>query len=196
MQSVPLRAFISAGLHPNVYGALVVSLGCQWTKPEDVVRPIQEAGRECHHLCIQEDGGFARWWKRASSWSNRCRRTQPSRKKCPARFGPHHRGYNGGSDWTSGVSGNPVIGEALDWHDANGGMLVHMPAGAASPNLPLPTRWPSSWWRKPVSLTRIVAAAPEWAIRGEPSPGNKAAGSLLSGEEPGITYDCRTCQNS
>ena len=33
-------------------------------------------------------------------------------------------GYTGGSDWTSGLSSNPTVGEALDIHEAVGGIIV------------------------------------------------------------------------
>ena len=53
-----IQGFTTAGCHPNTYGVLVVSLGCQQIKPDWVVDPIREAGREVHHLCLQTDGGF------------------------------------------------------------------------------------------------------------------------------------------
>jgi len=128
------QGFISAGLHPNVYGALVVSLGCQWTKPEDVMGPIREAGRECHHLCIQEDGGFAKVVEEGIKLVRQMQENAAKQEKVPCPVsGLIIGGYNGGSDWTSGVSGNPVIGEALDWHDANGGILVHIAGRGGEP---------------------------------------------------------------
>ena len=35
-------------------------------------------------------------------------------------------GYNGGSDWTSGLSANPVVGEAIDMHLSAGGRAVEV----------------------------------------------------------------------
>ena len=128
------QGFISAGLHPNVCGALVVSLGCQWTKPDDVVGPIKEAGRECYHLCIQKDGGFTKVVEEGIKLVKQMQENAAKQEKIPCPVsGLIISGYNGGSDWTSGVSGNPVIGEALDWHDSNGGTLVQISGRGGEP---------------------------------------------------------------
>ena len=49
---------ICAGTSPNVYGVLLVSLGCQWTDPELMYNTMKAAGKQVYHLCIQEEHGM------------------------------------------------------------------------------------------------------------------------------------------
>ena len=120
-----MEGFICAGIHPNTYGVLVVSLGCQQIKPDWIVDPIKKAGREVYHLCVQEDGGFHQVIAEGTKLV----------KQMQARALDLHRQsypiselilttHCGGSDWTSGLANNAVLGGVLDMHEAMGGTVI------------------------------------------------------------------------
>ena len=39
------KGFITAGTHPNTFGVVLLSLGCQRTNPEEVAEAIRKTGR-------------------------------------------------------------------------------------------------------------------------------------------------------
>ena len=117
--------WICAGIHPNVYGVLLVSLGCQQADPQDVAAEIKKYGKEVETLCIQTDGGQTEVIKKgiAIVKGMQARAAEQKRVPCPVSE-LVLCAYNGGSDWTSGLSSNAVCGEMLDWHEANGGRIL------------------------------------------------------------------------
>lgn len=120
-----IEGFVAAGTHPNTYGVLVISLGCQQIKPDWIIDPIKASGREVHHLCLQTDGGF---YKVVSSGEQLVKKMQAKaqnevRVPCPISK-LILTAHCGGSDWTSGLSANPVSGTVLDIHEAVGGTIV------------------------------------------------------------------------
>ena len=120
-----ILGFTAAGTHPNVFGVLVVSLGCQQIDPQKVVGPIEQAGKKVHHLCIQKDGGYH---KVVAEGIRLVKEMQAeamlqNRIPCPV-SGLVLAGYNGGSDWTSGLVGNVVAGKVIDMHEAGGGTAL------------------------------------------------------------------------
>jgi galactarate dehydratase len=113
-------------MHPNTYGALIVSLGCQQINTDWIAEPIAAAGREVHKVCLQTDGGFynsvAAGIRLVTEMKDRA--SQEQRVDIPITelvMGSHC----GGSDWTSGLSANRVCGGMLDIHEAVGGTVVH-----------------------------------------------------------------------
>ena len=117
--------FTSAGTHPNTYAVLLVSLGCQQTNPNDIVAVIEKAGRKVRHLCVQEDGGYAKVVEEGIKWVNEMKAEAATMPRVPCPISELVlAGYNGGSDWTSGLVGNVVIGEVLDMHEANDGIIM------------------------------------------------------------------------
>ncbi len=119
------QGFVSAGIHPNVYGVLLLSLGCQQADPQDIADEIGKHGKEVHQLCIQTDGGQTKVIEKGIELVKgmQQRASEQERVPCPI-DGLVLCAYNGGSDWTSGVASNPVAGDALDIHDSWGGTIV------------------------------------------------------------------------
>jgi altronate dehydratase len=120
-----VNSFICAGTHPNTYGVLIVSQGCQQIDPNWLIEPIQKSGREVHHLCLSKDGGFYSVVEKGTRlvrlMSERAQREE--RVPCPISdlvLSVH----TGGSDWTSMLASNPVCGAALDIHESVGGAIV------------------------------------------------------------------------
>ena len=55
-----LKGFITAGTHPNTFGVVLLSLGCQQTNPEEVAEAIRKTGRPVVNISIQSDGGVTK----------------------------------------------------------------------------------------------------------------------------------------
>jgi altronate dehydratase len=133
------KGFIAAGTHPNTYGVVLLSLGCQQTNPKDVMRDIEKTGRPVVNITLQDDGGVGRAVEEGIKAVNELKNQAASqeREPCPL-SGLVICGYNGGSDWTSGLSSNPVVGEVIDMHASMGGTVLHIagrggyPTGATS----------------------------------------------------------------
>lgn len=133
------RGFITAGTHPNTYGVVLLSLGCQQTNPDDVVEEIQKTGRPVVNISLQADGGVGRAISEGIAAVNALKAEAAAQERVPCPLsGLIIGGYNGGSDWTSGLSSNPVVGEVLDMHESIGGTIVQVvgrggyPTNAAS----------------------------------------------------------------
>lgn len=116
---------IRAGQHPNVYGVLLVSLGCQWTNPEYIAKEIEKGGAKVAHLCIQDEGGVektvAKGIKIVEDMKNEGKAMK--REDCPL-SGLKLSVYCGGSDWSSSLAANVVTGEAADLFADEGAAFI------------------------------------------------------------------------
>ena len=122
-----LKGFITAGTHPNTYGVVLLSLGCQQTDPEDVAKEIRKTGRPVVSISLQSDGGVGRGIGEGITAVNELKNQAASQQRLPCPLnGLVISGYNGGSDWTSGLSANPLVGEVIDIHSSIGGTVVHV----------------------------------------------------------------------
>jgi len=121
------RGFITSGTHPNTYGVVLLSLGCQQTNPEDVAKEIQNSGRRVVSISLQSDGGVGKAIGEGIAAVNALKNEAVSQQRVPCLLsGLTISGYNGGSDWTSGLSANPIVGEAIDIHTSIGGTALHI----------------------------------------------------------------------
>lgn len=121
------RGFITTGTHPNTFGVVLLSLGCQQTDPEDVAEEIRKTGRPVVNISIQADGGVTKAIQDGIAAVEDLKRQAEAQKREPCPLsGLIIGGYNGGSDWTSGLSANPVVGEAIDMHLSAGGRAVEV----------------------------------------------------------------------
>lgn len=121
------KGFITAGTHPNIYGVVLLSLGCQQTNPKDVIEEIEKTGRPVVSISLQSDGGVGKAIGEGIAAVNKLKNQAASqgRVSCPL-SGLVISGYNGGSDWTSGLSANPVVGEVIDIHSSIGGTVLRV----------------------------------------------------------------------
>ena len=172
------QGFISAGIHPNVYGVLLLSLGCQQADPQDIADEIAKYGKEVHQLCIQTDGGQTKVIEKGIEIVKGMQQRAAEQKRVPCSItGLQLGGYNGGSDWTSGLSANPVVGDALDVHDVVGGIIVGgggrggKPAKAASLEVALEMLEIGRRFNED-----CTARSGKGLSEVNPTPGNKAGG--------------------
>lgn len=121
------RGFIATGTHPNTFGVVLLSLGCQQADPEEVAAAIRATGRPVINISMQADGGVTKAIQDgiAAVEELKLQAEAQKREPCPL-SGLVISGYNGGSDWTSGLSANPVVGEVIDMHLSIGGRSVEV----------------------------------------------------------------------
>lgn len=171
--------------HPNVAGALLVSLGCESFDRGGLNKYIAKSGRPVKTLVIQNDGGTRRTVAEGRAWIEQ---TLAEVAKVPTvEMSVDELVVGtvcGGSDGTSGMTGNPAVGRAFDLLTAERATCIfeetgeligcehHMAARAATPELGQEI------------LASVAKAARHYATLGHGSfaPGN-AEGGLTTIEE-------------
>ncbi len=102
--------------HPNVGAVLIVSLGCESFNRQKLAEVIKLSDRPVKTVIIQESGGTARSIDTGKRWIEGVQRNQldtsPSVELSLADL--TIATVCGGSDGTSGLSGNPAVGQAFD----------------------------------------------------------------------------------
>jgi len=116
--------------HPNVGGAVLVSLGCESFNREALARHITASGRPVETYVIQNEGGTLETIRKGVE---AVRRIQAIARQTP-------RGdmdvseliigtICGGSDGTSGITANPAVGRAFDTLGAAGAACIFEETG-------------------------------------------------------------------
>jgi altronate hydrolase len=102
--------------HPNVRGVLAVGLGCEYTQPKRIAEVTQESGRPAEWFYIQENGGTRMSVERGKATvRGLLQKIQLSAEMVPMTLSDLVVGAEcGGSDGTSGLAGNPVVGAFFD----------------------------------------------------------------------------------
>ena len=194
------RTLIGFGANPNVFGVLVVGLGCEELVPEEIAKGIMPSGKRVEELVIQEAGGTK---KTISLGRNIVRQMLADAAKLhrePIPLNELILGTEcGGSDYTSGLASNPALGAACDLFMAEGGTVIlsetpeligaeHLLAKRArTPEIARQLLDAVSWWEN-------MADQAGMNIRqGNPSPGNIAGGiTTLEEKSLGCIYKAGT----
>ncbi|WP_342360464.1 UxaA family hydrolase [Terrarubrum flagellatum] len=101
--------------HPNVGAALLVSLGCESFDKYGLERAVRASGRPLKTLVIQAVGGTRRTIEEGRAWGAEQRAALDAMATVPMRLDELVIGtVCGGSDGTSGITGNPAAGRAFD----------------------------------------------------------------------------------
>jgi altronate hydrolase len=121
-----IRLMISLATHPNIGGVLCVGLGCEYTQPHRIAEAVRQSGRPAESFLIQENGGtrcsIALGKKKIASLRAR---VDADVIKTPMSWSDLTIGAEcGGSDGTSGLAGNPVVGRAYDRLVEMGGTAI------------------------------------------------------------------------
>jgi altronate dehydratase large subunit len=134
--------------HPNVGAVLLVSLGCEEFRRDELLQTIRASGRPAELMVIQETGGTRRTTESGRDWVRRALQQIGAVPRVEMSVADLIVGTEcGGSDGFSGVTANPAIGIAIDYViDAGGtgmfeetceliGCEYHMAGRAATPAL-------------------------------------------------------------
>lgn len=118
-------ALVAAGRNPNVYGVLLVGLGCEQILLADVKQAIATTGKPVEGILIQEEGGSPEAEARGIEIVRKLQEEAERQPRVPCSAGGLVVGVQcGGSDWTTAVAGNTVIGAMADHVIENGGSVL------------------------------------------------------------------------
>jgi len=112
-----VRAFVGHGIHPNVYGIVVVGLGCEVARAQDVAAEIKKQcpHKPVHTIIIQDEGGSYKSIQAGAVAAQHMIIEASMLKREPIDVSELILGTEcGGSDACSGLSGNPSLGAASD----------------------------------------------------------------------------------
>jgi altronate hydrolase len=121
-----IRMMLAFATHPNVGACLAVGLGCEYTQPRAIAEFAAASGRPSEAFYIQERGGTRssiQYGKEALGRLGQQRDAHISRVAMSLRdlvAGAEC----GGSDGTSGLAGNPVVGRFFDRLVGEGGTAI------------------------------------------------------------------------
>ena len=116
--------------HPNVGGALLVSLGCEGFNKRQLAKVIEATGRPICTLGIQDTGGTRKTIAAGREWIERTLPRLAAHQPVPMRPDELVVGtICGGSDATSGLTANPAMGVAFDLLIADGAATIFEETG-------------------------------------------------------------------
>lgn len=101
--------------HPNVGAVLLVSLGCESFNRYQLADVVRQSGRPVETLVIQAEGGTKSTIEKGRAWIASALQGLAKAERVPLAVSDLVIGtVCGGSDGTSGISGNPAVGRAFD----------------------------------------------------------------------------------
>ena len=116
--------------HPNVGGALLVSLGCESFNRNRLLENIHASGRPVHLVGIQKQGGTRKAISDGKEWVANALKEIEKVTKVDMQISDLIVGtVCGGSDATSGITANPAVGRAFDRLVANNGIAIFEETG-------------------------------------------------------------------
>ncbi len=119
------ETLIGLGSNPNLASVLLVSLGCESSKPEAIADAIAGQGKAVETVIIQEAGGAARSVAEGTLLAQRLVREASEQERTLCALSDIVLGLKcGSSDTTSGLAANPALGIASDLVVAAGGTSV------------------------------------------------------------------------
>ncbi len=180
---VAIRTLSGFGKNPNVGAVLIVGLGCEGVQAQVLAEAIRETGKPVEALVIQECGDTLKTLAKGAETAARFAVALAGQKRSAGDIGEVVLGLDcGGSDPTSGLASNPVIGYASSKLVAAGGtsILSETTEVIGAEHL-LAARFADPVQRE--KFLAIVKATEERAVRlghdlrdGQPTPGNKEGG--------------------
>ncbi len=121
------RVLVAHGAHPNVFGVVVVGLGCETLRAQAVAEEIRAAcpGKPVKLVIIQDEGGSVK----ATAAGAVAAREMLGQASCEVRVEIDASELIlgtecGGSDACSGISANPALGKASDLLIEDGGTVI------------------------------------------------------------------------
>jgi altronate dehydratase large subunit len=113
------------GQNPNLYGVVLISLGCESTDVSGVAQAIASSGKEVEVIVIQDVGGAARSTAQGMLAAQKLVLAASNLKHEPCPISSIVLGLKcGSSDTTSGLAPNPAVGISSDMLIQAGGTSV------------------------------------------------------------------------
>ena len=122
---IHFKALANLAGNPNVYGVLVVGLGCEVIKAEYLSERMSHSGKPVEFFNIQDVGGSRRAAARGAESVRGMLAGAAAQKRVPLPLSAVVLGLEcGGSDAFSGVTANPSAGLVADWLVGEGGTAI------------------------------------------------------------------------
>ncbi|MCO5114824.1 MAG: UxaA family hydrolase [Ottowia sp.] len=116
--------------HPNVGAVLLVSLGCESFNRYALAQAVRDSGRPVHTITIQETGGTRSSIAAGRQWIEEQLPALAAVPRVPMALSELVIGtICGGSDGTSGITGNPAAGRAFDQFVSEGAACIFEETG-------------------------------------------------------------------
>ena len=110
-----VNLLISLIRHPNVGAVLAVGLGCEYIQPEWLADIAEKEGKPAGWMFIQNEGGTRPAVTKGAAWVEKALRQLASTPRADMTLRDLIIGAEcGGSDYTSGLAGNVVVGRFYD----------------------------------------------------------------------------------
>lgn len=110
-----VNLLISLIRHPNVGAVLAVGLGCEYVQPEWLAGIAEQEGKTSEWMFIQNEGGTRPTIEKGSIWITDALEKLKSVPRVAMSLRDLVIGAEcGGSDYTSGLAGNVVVGRLFD----------------------------------------------------------------------------------
>ena len=120
-----VNLLISLIRHPNVGALLSVGLGCEYIQPEWLADIAEKEGKPAGWRLIQNEGGTRPAVAKGAAWVEKALRQLASTPRADMTLRDLIIGAEcGGSDYTSGLAGNVVVGRFYDKLISLGGTAV------------------------------------------------------------------------
>ncbi len=120
-----VRLLISMIKHPNIGSVLAVGLGCEYVQPEWLSDVAKAEGKEGDWMFIQKEGGTLSSINKGVASVKKMLEQLKHTPKVPMKFSDLVIGGEcGGSDYTSGLAGNVVVGNFFDLLVEEGGTAI------------------------------------------------------------------------
>jgi len=190
------RTLTGFGLNSNVGAVLVVGLGCDGVQAADLADSIRPSGKPVEALVIQENGGTLKSIAKGVELASRLARVLSEERRRECGLEELILGLEcGGSDPTSGLASNPVIGRASNrLVEAGGSSILAETTEVIGAEHLLAPRFADQAER--AKFLRMVDNVEKRALtmgvdlrEGQPTPGNKAGGlSTIEEKSLGCMY--------
>ncbi len=110
-----VNMLISMIRHPNIGAVLAVGLGCEYIQPEWLADIATKEGKLSHWMFIQQEGGTQTTIEKGLAWVEWALKQLQDTPRAEMRLNDLVIGAEcGGSDYTSGLAGNAVVGRFYD----------------------------------------------------------------------------------
>ncbi|MCZ8515095.1 UxaA family hydrolase [Paenibacillus filicis] len=119
------RTYAGMGTNPNVYGVVVLGLGCETHQARSVAGEIAKSGKPVEVVSIQDHGGTLGAIAQGAKIAAKMVQDASAQMREQCDFSELIIGTEcGGSDACSGLSANPAVGEVSDLIVDHGGTAI------------------------------------------------------------------------
>lgn len=116
---------IKACENPNVYGIVLVGLGCEQVDVNELYQHFEGLNKPVYKILIQEEGGPKQAIAKGIEFANKLEEASTLLNREAVEVDKLVVGVQcGGSDWTTALAGNTVIGAMTDLIVNNGGTVL------------------------------------------------------------------------